>query len=269
MTLSLLRSGLLACLSLGTAQAQVTYHDETPDVSFTMAEPPGSAENLYPIDLDGNGTYEYNIRWDAFDVGPLIWYMHLYSQPAQNTSRQFLTKSNNSSQLEPLVYGAPINATRTFTNGFDPMFGTLGGENFQGLGERYAGFRATISGTTYYGWIRVMLTGYTLTVQDYAFTTNTAGLFAGEGGALSASVVSRSGTAVLAPNPARDVLSVDDPGHHGEAFRYRICDTSGKIALKGESTFGQAIDLARLAAGTYLLRVERDGLVNVLRFIRE
>ncbi len=266
-----LTSLLLACgLCLTSVHAQVTYHDEVPDKSFTMTDPPGSAENLYPIDLDGNGTYEFNIRWDAWSVpNNLIWFLHLYSQPSQSATRQFLTKVSSGSQLEPLVYGDPIDATRNFTNGFDPMFGTTGNANFQGLGERYAGFRATISGTTYYGWIRVVLTGYTLTVKDYAFTTNTAGLFAGEGGVLSASDVSRSGTAVAAPNPARDLLSVTDSAHAGEPFGYRICNSSGQTVLEGKGTFGQSIDIARLATGTYLLRVAYNGWVSVHRFIRE
>ncbi|WP_412476487.1 T9SS type A sorting domain-containing protein [Flavobacterium sp. TBRC 19031] len=260
----LLFSVALLCFCL--AEAQITYQDISPDFSTTMDPVTEIADNLMPIDLNNDGTREFYFRWDDMEVfGNESWFVHFCSTPVSDPNRQFITISGN--YHSPLVYGTPINASSTWTSNWDPTIGDSFNGNFQGLGNRYLAFKAVISGTTYYGWVLVTLVNKTLTIKEYAYTTNAGGLTAGQGALNVAENV--KGNLILSPNPALSEITVSVDGNQNTPFRYQILDLTGKKVTEGMACYGDPISVGDIAGGSYLIQIETNGVVHTHRIIKK
>jgi hypothetical protein len=253
---------LLGYLSYG----QITYYDANPDYSTTLDPVIESADNLFPIDLNNDGTREFYFRWDDMIVfGNESWFTHFCATPVSNPSRQFIVLSGN--YHSPLAYGAPINAGSTWASNWDPTIGDNFNGNFQGLGNRYLAFKAVISGTTYYGWVLITLANKTLTIKEYAYTTNTAGLTAGQVGSLGLAENS-SGQVMITPNPVTSALVITNKENERSLFTYQILDMAGKVIAQGQSSYGEAIPTDGVPCGNYLIRVVNDGTIFTKKFIK-
>ncbi|WP_312172977.1 T9SS type A sorting domain-containing protein [Chryseobacterium sp.] len=261
---------LLTLSTAFTAKSQITLVNPQPDFSFTAEAPPfsnASQNDIFPIDLNNDGTSEYSFRWDAFHT--VAWNIHFCSNPGSDPTRQFIME--NSQELKALSFGAAINSSATFSNSWDPWIDDPGQTNFRNQGNKYIGFKATISGTVYYGWILVELVNRTLTIKEYAFTTNASGLTAGQGGTLSVreTIPRNEGSATFAPNPAGSSITIDHSSHTGAVIKITVHDLSGKLMMKQEAQFGKPVDVSSLHSGTYMLRIEHDGITTVKKMIRK
>ncbi|UPT71103.1 MAG: T9SS type A sorting domain-containing protein [Flavobacterium sp. JAD_PAG50586_2] len=245
---------------------QVTYYDANPDYSTTLNPVIESADNLFPIDLNNDGTREFYFRWDDFEVfGNESWFVHFCANPVSDPSRQFMLIPGNYHNL--LVSGTPINASASWASNWDPTIDDSFVNHFQGLGDRYLAFKAVISGTTYYGWVLIAFANKTLTIKEYAYTTNTAGLTAGQGGSLGLTENS-IGQVVLSPNPVGNILVIDNKDKAQPLFSYQILDMGGKTISEGKSSYGEAITTDNIPCGNYLIRVDNDGITFTKKFIK-
>jgi hypothetical protein len=254
-----------AVLCVGLANAQITYQDINPDFSTTMNPVTESADNLMPIDLNNDGTREFYFRWDDMEVfGNETWLVHFCATPVSDPSRQFMLVPGNYHNL--LAYGTPINASATWSSNWDPTIDDSYTNRFQGLTERYLAFKAVVSGTTYYGWVLIAFANKTLTVKEYAYTSNTAGLTAGQGALNVAENV--KGNLILYPNPALGEITVSVAGNQNAPFQYQILDLTGKKVTEGIASYGNPISVGDIACGSYLLRMETGGVVHTRKIVK-
>jgi hypothetical protein len=64
----------------------------------------------------------------------------------------------------------------------------------------------------------------------------------------------------LFPNPAADVLTLQNPGAANEQSGYVISDITGRIAINGQiNGCTGTVNIAMLAPGTYVLKIINDG----------
>lgn len=253
---------LLGSISYG----QVTYYDANPDYSTTLNPVTGSADNLFPIDLNNDGVKDFYFRWDDMVFGSHEdWFVHFCANPVANPSRQFMLIPGN--YHNPLVYSTPINASATWSSNWDPAIDDSFVNRFQGLGDRYLAFKAVISGTTYYGWVLIGFVNKTLTIKEYAYTANAAGLTAGQGGSLGLTENS-IGQVVLSPNPVDNILVIDNKDKAQQLFSYQILDMAGKTISEGKSSYGRAITTDNIPCGNYIIRIENDGITFTKKFIK-
>jgi len=264
---------LLLLLTLSTAftvKSQITLVNPQPDFSFTaqVTSPQTSASqnSIYPIDLNNDGLVDYSFRWDVYNSNE--WYIHLRSF-SDISDKMYVIE--NALYVTPLNFGAAINSSAVYSLNSDPFIGNYFTPNFQNLGNRYIGFKATFSGTVYYGWILIELVNRTLTIKEYAFTTNSAGLTAGQGGTLSVTETMQrnEGSATFAPNPAGSSITIDHSSHTGAVIKITVHDLSGKLMMKQEAQFGKPVDVSSLQSGTYMLRIEHEGITTVRKMIRK
>jgi len=252
---------LLGSMSYG----QVTYYDANPDYSTTLDPVVESADNLFPIDLNNDGVKDFYFRWDDIEVfGNESWFVHFCANPVSDPSRQFMVMPGNYHNL--LVYGTPINASAAWSSNWDPTIDDSFMNRFQGLGDRYLAFKAVISGTTYYGWVLVAFANKILTIKEYAYTTNSSGLTAGQGALNVAENV--KGNLILSPNPAAGEITINLEGRQSEAFQYQILDMSGKKVAAGTAFYGSAISFDGIASGSYLIRLETNGVTLTRKILK-
>ncbi|MEC5173368.1 T9SS type A sorting domain-containing protein [Chryseobacterium nepalense] len=261
---------LLTLATAFTAKSQITLVNPQPDFSFTaQATPPqtsASGTNLFPINLDNDAYIEYAFRWDVYNNNE--WYIHF---PSFSDSSAQMYVIANGLYVTPLNFGAAINASTTYSLSADPFIGNYFTPNFQNQGNRYIGFKASISGTVYYGWVLVELVNRTLTVKEYAFTTNASGITAGQGGTLSVTETTRLNdrSVTFGPNPAGSFITIDNSSHTGSAIKITVHDLSGKLIMKQEAQFGKPVDVSSLQRGTYMLRIEHEGITAVRKMIKK
>jgi hypothetical protein len=67
------------------------------------------------------------------------------------------------------------------------------------------------------------------------------------------------------PNPAGDIILIDE---YFNGNKYKVLDLSGKMLLNGISNSNN-IDINCLSNGTYLISIEKDGLVHSQKFIKQ
>ncbi|MCK9236322.1 MAG: T9SS type A sorting domain-containing protein [Bacteroidales bacterium] len=73
------------------------------------------------------------------------------------------------------------------------------------------------------------------------------------------------------PNPATDGLTITYSGAAiSDILRYMLYDSQGKVQIQSESnTTKTALDMRQLQSGTYLLRLNYDGKMQVFKVIKQ
>jgi len=151
--------------------AQIIYTDITPDATTTV-DFPGSLNSLVAIDFNGDGTEEYNFRWDggAFET---VWWIHTTFNGSNELFLKGIdTDPNGSRYIQPISLNTSINSSSNWGNSTpDPLIGDgIMDPNFRNLGDKYIGCKFQLDANTHYGWIRVNLdANLNFVVKDYAY----------------------------------------------------------------------------------------------------
>ena len=245
-------------LLFSTANAQIVYFDINPDVTTTLNPMTGFVNSVVSIDFNGDGTEEYNFRWD--DMGDFGgWFMHMTPSVGANlfNLKGTATNSFGGRYIDPMTSSTSIGSSLNWgTSGPEPFIGDSEDSNFQGLGDRYIGCRFVLGANTHYGWVRVSFdANKTLIVKDYAYegTPDTA-INAGQQTTLSVNVSNFEKNISIYPNPATDFITVNY-----EFQKYNtgiaIYDLSGRlIRLTTLSNNNNIIDVSKLK-GVYIVNL--------------
>ena len=162
---------ILSLVFFMNTYSAIVYTDVSPNFTTMMNYNLGSANTLISIDFDGDGTKEYDVRWDANQM--FGWYMHLQHS---GNNEMILSGSQNpygASYLEILNFNDQIGPN--LNNGSwgqstpEPLFGDINNSNFQNQGEKYVGVKFFLNSSIYFGWIRVEFADETLIIHDYAY----------------------------------------------------------------------------------------------------
>lgn len=164
---------------LAKANGQIIYHDLHPDVVFPKGTPPPAYS--YNLDIDGNGTNDYQIFQAA------------YPFPGSATIRYDVSPLNGnkiivapSGGADTLKFGDSINASSIFTttsamiliNNYGVTPSTSNG-TWKNVENHFIGICFNSPTGLKYGWIRLL---NTVTIADYAYNSAiTQPILAGEG----------------------------------------------------------------------------------------
>lgn len=195
--------------------AQIVYTDINPDVNTTLT-PPNSVVNVISIDFNGDGTKEYDFRWDDYSSGLFEdWYMHMtFESTNEFNLRGDATDVNpyGGRYIQPMTSGTVINASLNWGNSTtEPFIGDSNDQNFQGLGDRYVGCRFTLGANSYYGWVRVSFANKKLIIKDYAYeSTADKAINAGDTETLGVQTLNFEAYFNCFPIPAINTLTIEN-----------------------------------------------------------
>ncbi len=240
-----------------TVNAQIIYTDISPDVTTTLNETEGFKTNIVSIDFDGNGTEEYNFRWDDFSFDPSFpeWFMHMTFL----TGNEFNLKVGSTNDIEPMTLDTPISDVLNwgFSNP-EPFIAMSERTNFQNLGDRYVGCKFKLGSNIHYGWVRVSFSSdKTLTVKDYAYESTPNKLInAGKRSeTLSTSVINYEKIISIYPNPANNFITIKSRFQTNNS-KVIIYDLSGKLIVEYIlSNNVNDIDISKLETGIYIVNI--------------
>ncbi|MCH7637989.1 MAG: T9SS type A sorting domain-containing protein [Bacteroidetes bacterium] len=134
-----------------TTDAQI-IHTDPPDICVNFS--------LAPIDIDGNGTPEFNILHSSFggyygDLNPYTTQYAAVMSYVGTAARPYVSALSASASIGPQqLFGS---AYHPFSNLFGVAYGAGGA--WQGGNDAFAGFVFThdTEGTTHYGWLRLIV----------------------------------------------------------------------------------------------------------------
>lgn len=69
---------------------------------------------------------------------------------------------------------------------------------------------------------------------------------------------SESSTIFVFPNPSNSFITIQEKENIYQNFNYQIYDLTGRVVLKGSSTFNEKIDTESLTKGNYIIQVETE-----------
>jgi len=138
-------------------------------------------------------------------------------------------------------------------------FGT-GPEIMKWSGEHMIGVRLVLPRETLYSWIRLSVTGDCISVKDYACNK---GIYTG------VSPVPGSGSAVVFPNPATSLVSVNWNGEPRQAGVLSVFSASGMLLHRSYPPPGHAttLEVASWPAGLYLVKTVFGDQVSTRRLV--
>lgn len=158
------------------SEGSIVYKDISPDYQ-TMLDPSiQSMSNLQKIDFDGDGSEEFNFRWEDMSMSGGDWFAYM----TFSNSNEFILSgatphASGSSYIEPLGKGANIGSGSNWgSSNPDPIISDNAMSNFQGKGDQYVGVKIKLSTGTHFGWILISFDNTkTLTVKEFAYETST------------------------------------------------------------------------------------------------
>lgn len=258
------------------ASAQVVYSDINPDMVLT---PSGTSQ--YAIDLDGGGTADiafgmfqgsqtgtypyggYNIPYTlSYAGGAAIFgssaasangWMGSSGAPAGlsmgnaiGTSGVFYGSQGSMGVVQGTYLGAPING----------QYGPYTSGNFVGA-EKYLGVRFDISGSTYYGWVRVEMSSdaTTMTLKDYAYeSTSGSSINAGDMGGGTSAIEELADQVSI--NNVYNKLNVRLDGI--DNANLTVLGLDGKQHINQTIGSMAVVDMSTLTTGIYLVNVSTE-----------
>lgn len=266
-----LAGGLVA--TVGAVNAQVVYTDVNPDQLLSSTTTP----NQLGIDFDGDQTvdvafvgsagsqsgtfygYQYQFSYDGVFVG--------FASGAASTNG-WMAASSSANGPAALNAGQQIGSTGSFMGGF----GSIAGSNvtswpnstsynnagnfgeFAASQDGYIGVRFDISGSVYYGWVRIEIgaDGKSMIIKDYAYesTAGTA-ITAGDTGN-GFSGVEDIDAKVEIRNVYNKVNIQLDGYNEAEVT---VVGLDGKQHTKKQIGSTAVLDLSELSTGIYLVNV--------------
>jgi len=241
-----------------TINAQIVYTDINPD-STTLVysqQPPGEAENVAPIDFNGDNTEEYDFSWDY--LGANGWNVNMDYQNNELNLSGAPPNPWDHMYLDPMTSGTAINSSSNWGNSsLNPLIADIYSANFQGVGERYVGCKFTLGTNTHYGWVRVSFdTELTLIVKDYAYesTPNTP-INAGDKGVSSVDDISFDTYFNIYPIPTSTRLTIETI-KEAKIKSVRIINLSGQISYSTNEILLNTINIPESLQGLYFLQIE-------------
>lgn len=155
-------------LSVLISNAQIVYTDISPDFSVLLDSTTNSSTNLFPVDMNNDGTEDFNFSWTSTENSLRITHSNPNNQMiVSNTPSLYggnylsiIFNGNNISSMENYDSGSPFPVIK------DSIF-----PNFQNLmdSNTYVGVRFESSGQNYYGWILIQFVGNNFFVKEYAY----------------------------------------------------------------------------------------------------
>lgn len=261
-----------SCIAILQANAAVIYTEVNPNFTETVVTMPiapqgfNSNASFYGIDLDDNGTEDFNFRWDyapanAWQQGVPATDSYYFHMTASG-SNEFILKGTGTNTfggryLQALSAGTEIGpnvpgGTPWGTSFPEPFIGDTEDTNFEGLGDQYIGVRFDISGSTHYGWVLVSFdSNLTLTVKGFAYE-DTAGtpITAGDTGS-TANLTELEANVSVWPNPATSELNLT--ADNGTVSNIAIYNLSGALVLEQAMATSNAVSVADLENGLYTI----------------
>jgi hypothetical protein len=192
-------------LSFNNLSGQVVYTDIIPDSTISASDT--EVTKSYYIDLDNNGSYEFELR--HFNPGPGNEDVEI--QQNFNSIQQIIIDANGHSKV--LARGDTINSKSTLWGG--DGYGILNSP-WYGAGDKYFGFRFKVNLAWYYGWARVNMPAdhLSFTIKDYAYNSvPNAPIYAGQ--------TSSSGINKQAVIPKNLVTVYPNPCKYSVEFRFK------------------------------------------------
>lgn len=262
---------VLSLTVLGGAFAQVTFYDYNPNEEL-HATYAGESIN---IDFDNDQSPEltlFGTKHDTVIAGVFSTTLTGFAISTYGNTeilgRTTTLQSETVLEADTLLLGNTIDLTSTYVSSSTPsvfpgvgltaieaVTSTTAGQ-FAGAGYRYIGVRFDISGSTHFGWIRVMVsaTHDTCIVDSYAYeTTALTAIDAGDlgGGFVSVSKPSfESGISVLENQFQLTGLS---------GANVKVYNVLGEIEISKKINSDKAfIATDKLASGVYLVSCHQD-----------
>lgn len=250
-----------------TANAQITYYDENPDVVITGHQQGVSFDfdndandDMTIATLDASQPYTYTYGTAVYPG--TVAYKAVPVVPGSGAG--FLSVSTG--YPDALNLNDPINSAGAFATAQGsaayavtfilPGLGTFpqSGGPWLGVTDKYLGVRFTSAGNLHYGWVRMDVDGSaaTVTIKDWAFnTTPDQAINAGQ---TTVGVAEQAGELALVRffNNRLDVNVVN-----GTAGNVSVVNMEGKVVFnKGINSSFESIDLSNLSAGLYVVNAE-------------
>ncbi len=240
-----------------TINAQIVYTDINPDSTSTIGGvPPTEADNIAPIDFNGDNTNEYNFSW--IDNGANGWYMYMNDQSNDINLNDSPPNPWDARYIDPMTLGTAINSSSNWgSSSHDPLIADINSANFQGSGDRYVGCKFTLGENTHYGWVRVSFdNSLTLIVKDYAYhsTPNTP-INAGDKGVSSVDDISFDTYFNIYPSPTSTILTIETI-KEVKIKSVSIINLSGQITYSTNKILLNTINIPESLQGLYFLQIE-------------
>jgi hypothetical protein len=252
----LAKYGALTAAIVGVNDANgqsIVYND--------IADFTGGIGDSYQIDLDNNGTDDFQIRHNGSS--------NLYIDPLTASNDVLGTGGATYAYPFALSNGAAISngAGSWFNNGFSGGFqslnyGSCSFGNWCSITDGYLGLRFNISGSTHYGWVRLDVdgSGSSWTIKDFAYVdTADMALNAGQE-TLSIETNALDAIKIVALNKSIGLYNLP------EATNYRLFDMTGKQIMDGVTTGGSfVVEVNTLFTGVYIIELKNKNSKGVLR----
>ena len=171
---------ILALCVLAT-NAQIIYTDISPDFSLLLDDSSPGSTNSYPIDMDNDGTNDFNLEWNWLSATLRLTYTNTNNELIEDS----LISPNGGNYLNVLLSGDNIGPGESFASSSPfPIIMDTFNFNFSGIiMDTYAGVRFEKNGQFYYGWILLDFDDDNLIIKEYAYnSTPDANIDAGEVG---------------------------------------------------------------------------------------
>lgn len=272
-----MKKSLLTCsffLSLFLCRAEIIYTEVSPVFKDTLDPmiPFGDNTDIFAIDFNQDGSFEYNLRWD--DWGDFAWFIHL-TKPFSETALRDYSLKGDSSNMNNFRYlqvhdqnDAIDNSLTWDASAFDPLIGDNGDPNFEGQGKKYIGVRFELADGVHFGWIEIEVTGKVLSVSGYAYESNTdTPIQAGDRGKLTpVSKKSKWTTIQIHPNPCTNYLTIQGYKHAD----LQITNILGEVVKQQiVNSHNESIMVSELERGAYYIKVQsQDGTKYTNRFVK-
>ncbi|OUR98176.1 hypothetical protein A9Q86_14055 [Flavobacteriales bacterium 33_180_T64] len=245
-----------AIVGVNDASGQSIIYDDIADYT-------GGVGDTFMIDLDGNGTDDFQIRNELSTS-------NLYIDPL--TASNDVLGSGGATYAYPFVLnnGDAISSGTTpwnnngFAGGFQSLnYSSCSIGNWCDITDGYIGLRFNISGNTHYGWVRLDVdsSGNVWTVKDLAYsdTPNTA-LTAGQQTLSIEENSTLNAIKIVGLNKSIGLYNLQAPTN------YRILNMTGKEVLSGTtSDHSHVVEATTIANGVYIIELTESNSRAIIR----
>ncbi len=224
------------------------------------------------IDLNNDGTVEFTIT-SVGGTGDYITYdVNKCNIIAVGTA------ASGWDEPLPMLLNASIGSTGNFIGAGDcAVTGWGGATTFPLNSDRYIGVSFKVGSNTYYGWIRVYVTGtvgnYIITYKDFAYenTPNTAILAGNKPTGIAENNLLNNNILITYPNPAKDIITMDFQNQKDlQNTLISIYNMEGQLllqqAINQEKT---ELNISSFAKGVYFINISDDKNLKHIKFIKE
>lgn len=156
-----------------SAFAQIDHTILNPEVTVTIPDSIGT--NFYYLDLDNNGTTDFNLEVKLFFTSEFS------PRSVKSYSSDISGLVSNKINVGPFLYGEIISDSiedynKDLISGWIPEYGGKLGSWPHTLTSSeniaYVGLKLDKNGSTYFGWLKLKTDGKSITIYSYAINTS-------------------------------------------------------------------------------------------------